>query len=83
MNLLENREMKFDNFIYGVGNSITTRDRHIKFTDEHLLKPSLFPNGSVCGHLHEIRSINFTARCTNNYCRKINIKPVNLKMKAR
>jgi len=83
MNLLENLNLKFDNSIYRVGNSMTIRDSQIKFTDEHLLQPSLFPNGSVCGHLHEIRSINFTTQCNNNYYRKINVKPVNLKIKSR
>ena len=72
--------LKFDSSIYQVGSLMKN---HIKFTDQHLLQPSLFPNGSVCGHLHEIRSINFTNQCNKNYCRKINIKPVNLRIKVR
>lgn len=73
-----------------------------KFTDEHLLQPSSFPNGSVCGHLHEIRRINFgsskqnpeSAKANelssnfvpnndNKSYKKINIKPVDLKIKTR
>ena len=53
-----------------------------KFTNEHLLQPSSFPNGSVCGHLREIRSINFAPTNNNTKHRKINIKPVNLKIKT-
>ena len=53
----------------------------IKFEDKHNLLPSLFPNGSVCGHLHEIRSINFNKqKCILNN-KKININPINLKIK--
>lgn len=81
MNLLENLNIKFDDSIFQVGKSIC--NCQIKFTDEHLLLPSLFPNGTVCGHLHEIRSINFSKQNNNKSYRKINVKPVNLKIKSR
>jgi len=54
----------------------------IQFNDNHLLQPSSFPNGSVCGHLREIRKIDFSPQNSNINYRKINIKPVNLKIKA-
>jgi len=72
---------KFKNSYNQISNNIT--NCNIKFTDDHLLGPSVFPNGSVCGHLHEIRSINFKSHCNNKCCRKINIKPVDLKIKNR
>ena len=56
---------------------------NIQFKDQHLLQPSPFPNGSVCCHLCEIRGINFSSQYYNhNKFRKINIKPVNLKIKT-
>lgn len=57
------------------------KSRIIQFEDKHNLKPSSFPNGAVCGHLHEIRSINFNSQNFNINNRKLNVKPVNLKMK--
>lgn len=54
----------------------------IQFKDNHLLQPSSFPNGSVCGHLREIRKIDFSPKNSNINYRKINVNPVNLKIKA-
>lgn len=94
MDILEKMNAKFNNTIYQARSdrvnecppfyqsSNYINDCTIKFADHHLLQPSLFPNGSVCGHLHEIRSINFTTQCSSYYCRKINVNPVNLKLKT-
>lgn len=71
--------LKLDNSFQRIGCSFKESP---KFTDEHLLRPSSFPNGSVCGHLREIRSINFAPKNNNINYRKINIKPVNLKIKT-
>ena len=55
---------------------------NIQFNDNHLLQPSSFPNGSVCGHLREIRKIDFAPQNNNVKYKKLNVKPVNLKIKA-
>jgi len=62
--------------------SISFKSIDIQFNDNHLLQPSSFPNGSVCGHLREIRKIDFSPKNSNIKYRKINVNPVNLKIKA-
>lgn len=79
MNILENLNMQSNNLVCSCFSHFSSN--YIQFKDQHLLRPSSFPNGSVCGHLREIRSINFNQQNYNMNYRKINIKPVNLKIR--
>jgi len=71
-----------NNIICQCFSSTSFKSIDIQFNDNHLLQPSSFPNGSVCGHLREIRKIDFSPQNSNINYRKINVKPVNLKIKA-
>jgi hypothetical protein len=51
------------------------------FNDVHNLRPSGFPNGCVCGHLCEIRCINFDMN-KNLSNMKMNVQPVNIKIRS-
>jgi hypothetical protein len=81
MSILENLSMQSNNLVCSCFGNFNSKNNYIQFKDEHPLRPSSFPNGSVCGHLREIRSINFDPQNYNINYRKINIKPVNLKIR--
>lgn len=61
------------------------RERKIQFKENYTLQPSDFMNGCVCGHLHEIRCINFNHIIHNDennaIAVKCNVPPVNVKLK--
>lgn len=53
--------------------------------DKLILPPSCFPEGCVCGHLHEFRNIGFKqqiSRTCSLQSRKLNVNPINIKLRS-